>query len=143
MTTPNLANVVSYYSFTKNLRLSTTEQISIFNTSSNLIRLNSVIAINNSTTTWGSVNLPFLDFVSNTKSNIALTTLSPLSGAVVILDKNLNVTLRENDILYAISNLNNSIDLIINYDSFSEARNFLLQYFLVAGGAAGGFGCVS
>lgn len=137
MVSPNLANINSLYAFSKNARLSRTEQSILYNSYSTLFRINSILAINNNTTTWASVTLPYLNYGTNIKSNIINTVLPPLSNATVLLDKQNGIFLEESDELLGISNVNNSVDLVITYDEFNDGGLVRAEYLSVAGGAGG------
>lgn len=137
MVSPNLANINSLYAFSKNARLSRTEQSILYNSYSTLFRINSILAINNNTTTWASVTLPYLNYGTNIKSNIINTVLPPLSNATVLLDKQNGIFLEESDELFGISNVNNSVDLVLTYDEFNDGGLVRAEYLSVAGGAGG------
>lgn len=140
MVSPNLANINSLYAFSKNARLSRTEQSILYNSYSTLFRINSILAINNNTTTWASVTLPYLNYGTNIKSNIINTVLPPLSNATVLLDKQNGFFLEESDELLGISNVNNSVDLVVTYDEFFDGPNQRINYLAVAGGGGAGGG---
>lgn len=141
MANPNLANIV--YSYSKSIPIvgNTFPKLALNNPrdSNLLIKVNSIIGFNSSSSLDGRLIINYYQDESKLLSNIVNTVIPFNSNITTILPSSIGLILSENDYIGTFANINDSINLIINYDEMSEVlpRN-QVEYLVVAGGGGGG-----
>lgn len=117
MANPNIALSTAIYGKSNGLQLTTGFQTLLTATTSNSInKVNSIIVANRSGSSAADVTILWRDSSAGTDYYLAYTITVPADATLVVLSKDTQIYLEENDYIQAQASANGVLDVTISYE---------------------------
>jgi hypothetical protein len=117
MANPNIATSTAIYGRSQALQLTTSTSTLLGATSANSInKVNSIIVANRNGTSSADVTILWRDSSTGLDYYLAYTITVPADATLVVLSKDTQIYLEENDYIQAFASANSVLDVTISYE---------------------------